>query len=1125
MLSVKNLTKIYKTKGGEDVKALNNVSLDFPETGMVFLLGKSGSGKSTLLNLIGGLDAPTSGEVILKGKSSKGFNQSDFDSYRNTYIGFIFQEYNILNEFNVEHNIGLAMELQHKKVKKSDIDALLEQVDLKDYAKRKPNTLSGGQKQRIAIARALIKNPRIILADEPTGALDSKTGAQVFDTLKKLSQDKLIIIVSHDRDFAETYADRIIELKDGEILTDETKFKKEAEKLTENVSIINENSIKINNAKQLTKEEFIKLYDTIKNSDGEVFISSGENAQKSMKVNRISASGESENFKHTEKIELKQYNPKETKFIRSKMPLGKSIKMGLSSLKTKPIRLIFTILLAVVSFAMFGVVSSLMLYKSAYTYAEALKNVDYSAEKIEKKYNGTSIYRNYKNGTLQYESKGTFTKETLFGVNEISDFNLNNNLNMYAVGINSVSMYIPQNITVNQEYYSCFKIEYATDCGLTELNKLGFTLTGTYPQNKNEIALPYEYFNLLKDNNTEITTIEDAIGKTISFNSKNLTITGFVNVGEIPSTYSELKNANSSLSVNEKSKLFEKLKEYVNGSFNCVAFVNTELGDVLYRNAKSNTAVYVNSNYKKGISVSTYNNSNNEISSDYGTSFYYFDTYLSNKNAFKIYNYNNEPISITTLNSNDAIISKYKYAQMLFDKLNVLYQLVRYDYANLKYYTYVNDYINSINDRLEEIYNYNEENRYNLNNVNINEVKNIISELETIVDLYKIEFNKEQIVNTLIYTFMETGYFNNLTEENKQKFYDIRNNYDISIEKFNYVFNTIYNNFDTVCPNYFILDYLRTIYNYNDTGRYLVEDNSVISSIDFNNNTYLPLTQNQVEIAKEFINNNYYKITFNNIYGFETSELNFIDYRIPTISNKLYYKNYLGQIGYFNILGYHDNLNGNDCPIIDKAFINSISISEEYEYESQYNTNYEAPQDERYRFIMATTNYSTDEIDYITKQKTDYAYYLTNNIYLEASMIASMISQLKTIFFWVGVVLGAFSALMLLNFITISISSKKKDIGVLRAIGARKGDVFKIFFSESLFIGMLCFILASVATYIVEFFLNKSFIDKIGITVLEFGIVNIGLIFAIALAITFISTIFPVLHSSRKPPVEAIRSL
>ena len=145
MLSVRNLTKIYKIKGGNDTKALDNVTVDFPEKGMVFLLGKSGSGKSTLLNLIGGLDFPTSGEIILKGRSSKDFSQSDFDSYRNTYIGFIFQEYNILNEFNVEQNIALAIELQGKKVTKEAVDELLEQVDLTGYGKRKPNTLSGGQ--------------------------------------------------------------------------------------------------------------------------------------------------------------------------------------------------------------------------------------------------------------------------------------------------------------------------------------------------------------------------------------------------------------------------------------------------------------------------------------------------------------------------------------------------------------------------------------------------------------------------------------------------------------------------------------------------------------------------------------------------------------------------------------------------------------------------------------------------------------------------------------------------------------------------------------------------------------------------------------------------------------------
>ena len=187
MLEVVNLKKIYKTKKGQDVHALDGVSLRFPEKGMVFLLGKSGSGKSTLLNICGGLDNATSGEIIVKGRSSKDFSQSDFDSYRNTFIGFIFQEYNILNEFSVEDNIALALELQGKPKDKKAVADLLREVDLNGFAKRKPNTLSGGQKQRIAIARALVKSPEIIMADEPTGVLDSNTGCQVLDTLKKLS--------------------------------------------------------------------------------------------------------------------------------------------------------------------------------------------------------------------------------------------------------------------------------------------------------------------------------------------------------------------------------------------------------------------------------------------------------------------------------------------------------------------------------------------------------------------------------------------------------------------------------------------------------------------------------------------------------------------------------------------------------------------------------------------------------------------------------------------------------------------------------------------------------------------------------------------------------------------------
>ena len=172
MISVRNLSKIYKIGKGRKAKsvvALNNISIDFPDKGLVFLLGKSGSGKSTLLNSIGGLDTFDSGEIIIKGKSSKDFKQQDFDSYRNTFIGFIFQEYNILEEFSVGKNLSIALELQGKPVKKDIVNNLLEQVDLAGYYRRKPNQLSGGQKQRVAIARALIKDPEIIMADEPTG--------------------------------------------------------------------------------------------------------------------------------------------------------------------------------------------------------------------------------------------------------------------------------------------------------------------------------------------------------------------------------------------------------------------------------------------------------------------------------------------------------------------------------------------------------------------------------------------------------------------------------------------------------------------------------------------------------------------------------------------------------------------------------------------------------------------------------------------------------------------------------------------------------------------------------------------------------------------------------------------
>ena len=224
MIELKNVVKTYKSKKGNSTTALNNISIKFDNKGMTFILGKSGSGKSTLLNVIGGLDKYDSGDITILGKSSENFKKADFDSYRNTYVGFVFQEFNILEDYNIYENIVLALQLQKKNINESEIDELLEKLELKELKMRKVNELSGGQKQRVAIARALIKNPKIILADEPTGNLDSKTGKQVMDLLKEISKEKLVIIVSHDREAANIYGDRIIEICDGNIVADTKKI-------------------------------------------------------------------------------------------------------------------------------------------------------------------------------------------------------------------------------------------------------------------------------------------------------------------------------------------------------------------------------------------------------------------------------------------------------------------------------------------------------------------------------------------------------------------------------------------------------------------------------------------------------------------------------------------------------------------------------------------------------------------------------------------------------------------------------------------------------------------------------------------------------------------------------------
>jgi len=255
MLEIKNITKVYKT-GTFTQKALNKVNINFRENEFVSILGPSGSGKTTLLNIIGGLDKYDSGDLIINEISTKKYKDKDWDSYRNHRIGFIFQSYNLIPHQSILSNVELALTLSGigKKERKRRAIKALKEVGLSEHIHKKPNQMSGGQMQRVAIARALINNPDILLADEPTGALDSETSVQIMNLLKKISKDKLVIMVTHNPELAHEYSNRIISLKDGEVINDtnpydgkeKIDYKKRRTKKT-NMSFFTALSLSLNN--------------------------------------------------------------------------------------------------------------------------------------------------------------------------------------------------------------------------------------------------------------------------------------------------------------------------------------------------------------------------------------------------------------------------------------------------------------------------------------------------------------------------------------------------------------------------------------------------------------------------------------------------------------------------------------------------------------------------------------------------------------------------------------------------------------------------------------------------------------------------------------------------------------
>lgn len=987
MLEVKQLSKIYKTKNGADVKALDGVSLQFPETGMVFLLGKSGSGKSTLLNVCGGLDDPTSGEIIVKGRSSKDFTQSDFDSYRNTFVGFIFQEYNILNEFSVEDNIALALELQGKPKDKRAVAELLKQVDLDGYAKRKPNTLSGGQKQRIAIARALVKSPEIIMADEPTGALDSATGKQVFETLKKLSKDKLVLVVSHDREFAEQYGDRIVELQDGKVLSDVTKTQEKQQELSENINTVGD-VLCIKQGADLNEKDFNAIKAFLRKSSGDIIIANGEKDVKTFKkVSRITDAGEKEVFRDTEEetLEKKVYKPEDSKFIRSKLPAKHAMRIGVSSLKSKPIRLFFTIMLCSVAFVLFGHLSTMSFYDSEATFKQTMLDSQHNLLRLEKNYQAKEVV--YQNGEKSFEYDTIF--EARFSQNEIGKLQSEFGPDVFG----GVPVYMSYNIRSNTAPYWMNQISMVAH--LPEGNTIRENITGGYPATKDEICISSYMADVIinckayddSGNVIDVANRDELIGKKITIGGVIYKIVGILDSGIISEKYDVLKSAEG-----ENDQLTYQLQTELSDGLHFVVFVSADR-------------------------LATFAEENQPYSGEDLTWFRRLAVAIKKADG------------------------KYTFPE----------------YSNVVY-----DQLSNVASKQTIIY--------------TGEQKTSLTDGEILIT--KNDFTQ----------FISDVYSEKSNKASEQEKWD-------EIEKLNKTME--------LC-------------NQVSMGG-IWKQNSETKKDELVKFTETELSQKMSQLLSA-IQKDGVKLT--------------VGAKLFNDESQTVY----GDLSEFTIVGILINESENS----EEKIIVSDAVMERWWNEQKVNVDY---------YSITSTNYKDEEnavygnifLPYNKSEAQTQAFWdmYSNEEYAEDAsrikptgvfvdrleMVDSMVESLSQVFLYVGLVLAVFAALLLSNFISVSISQKKKEIGILRAVGARSLDVFKIFFSESFVIAVVCVIIATIASNVICNILNEQVASGFGASLFVFGIASFVVLIAIAFVTTVVATFLPVWNAAKKKPVDSIRAL
>ena len=1142
---------------------------------------------------MGGLDSYDEGEFIIKGKSSNEFVGSDFDAYRNTFIGFIFQEYNVLDDFTVGANIGLALELQGKKATDEAINGILEQVDLLNYAKRKPNELSGGQKQRVAIARALVKEPEIIMADEPTGALDSNTGKQIFDTLKELSKTKLVLIVSHDRDFAERYADRIVELADGKIIEDVTKHEHKAEQISAGVHRINDNILRIESGYKLTAADLEMINAYLAKNNGDVLLSGDGRVNEELRsAAGITKDGGTTVFEGTDPatdIRVKHYEKGQTKFIRSRLPMKNAVKMGTSGLKHKKFRLFMTILLSFISFAMFGLSSSL----AAYEKISAATNSIIDSE-IRSAAMTLGVRR-----TTTWDDGDSYTTHEGAGLNDDDIAWLKAQTGLEFVPVFTGQAYSDRwnkesagfklsNMMAN---YSSNVVYTGKLSGLVSITQdklpAEYTVVGRFPEKSGEIVITeflYRQFNQygFNDGTTTVSagsltmtgdgSANDIIGKTIVIDqigwrtlseseAARFKIVGVVDTRFNYDRYANLLPVDQTQSQHQQQAgvqteptlmdmfLQEEVAYEVGYGFHALGFtLQKDIDDLTpymetrdYGSSSNEYDVYMSAgNSQLGFYV--YRKPEVEGDSDIRIT---SANRVSSSSALSKFGENVVWITgtpKTTLAENEILLPIERLQSFLPGDLDVA----------INTEAFCNAFVTAFPDCAALFNEYTSGGHSNVFEAAVSAYYNSLGGEREEARL--VILSNEAVQTGLLDTFGMARPAN-MSVEGASCIVNLFNcsnvNYEILANAFQrmYVTNLVIENgyhLASATDSDFVTRY-RNRHKDNvvqpSVWNSMSDDERLAALVDNlywdvgNNSSFFEITPME---AHETVLGMYLAVT-------GTTEAELLGY----LSNDLVFKLenvYYGKDGE-EITPYKDwsdltiagffYVDGGDWMVVsDRIFNEYTTWKEENEekfmvdtYVPDYTEDRAKHENGIWAFVVAPISAGdTDaiqklvELSYADLESTDLLFEMQNAVMYTLGNFNEIIEVLAQVFVWVGLGLALFSSFLLMNFISTSISYKKREIGILRAVGARSSDVFKIFFSEAFVIAFINFLLATAASLTTVIILNNYMRSSgINITLLSFGPIQMLLMLGVSVVVSALASFLPVCKIARKKPVDAIK--